>query len=109
MTMTINQVLLAGLILAVLVMAGAVAVLAVHGVKLMKNVDGLVDTGKGIAEEAGVAVKNTVEKMGENAAEINKALTGVAAAVLVRRALRRIQNVRKARKLIKKSKKKGRR
>lgn len=105
MTMTINQVLLAGLILAILIMAGAVAVLAVHAVRLMKNVDSLVDTGKEIAGEAGDAVKETVAKVGENATQVNKAATGIALALAVRSVIRRACTVRKAKKLLRKGKK----
>lgn len=109
LTMSINQILVAGLVLAFLVMAGAVVVLALHGLKLMKSVDGLVETSKGVAVDAGEAVKDTVAKVGANATQINKAATGVAVALVVRRGLRKFHQARKAKRLLAKAgKRKGR-
>ncbi|MDD5824000.1 MAG: hypothetical protein PUD55_06265 [Firmicutes bacterium] len=108
MTFSYNQILGLGLILAVLIMAVALAVLAVHALRLVKNIDGLVVQSKGIAEEAGVAVKDTVEKIGENAASFNKAVTGVAAAVVLKGVLRKVHKARKAKKALKKATRKGR-
>ncbi|MBQ0005024.1 MAG: hypothetical protein KBS68_04085 [Clostridiales bacterium] len=105
LSMTVNQVLVAGLILALLIMAGAVAVLAVHGIKLMKNVNGLVDESKVIAGDAGVVVKDAAAKFADNADQAGKVAMGILGAVAVRRGLKLLKKADKASKKL--GKKKG--
>ncbi len=102
-SMTVNQVLVAGLILALLVMAGAMVVLAIHGIRLMKSVDGLVIESKDIANDAGAVVKDVATKIGDNADQVNKVVMGLAGAVAVKKGLKLVSKARK----IRKRKKKG--
>lgn len=105
LTMSVNQVLVAGLIIALLVMAGALVVLAIHGIKLMKNVDGLVDESKVIANDVGVVAKDAAAKFADNADQAAKVAMGIVGAVVARRGLKIMKKARKAKKKL--GKKKG--
>ncbi len=90
MTFTTNQFLVAGLILALLVMAGALVAIAIRAIKLMKNAEVAVGDTKGLIgeiKEIADKTKGTVEAKMDS---INSVATGVAGGIVSARLISKL-------------------
>lgn len=103
-SMTINQILVALLIIALLVMGGAMIALAKSWIGLNNNVNGLVDRTREVADETGEAVKELTFKVSEHSAEISKAMEWLMYLSLAKKAKDIIFGTRRERRLRKKRK-----
>ncbi|MCF0141127.1 MAG: hypothetical protein HUJ78_03800 [Mogibacterium sp.] len=105
MTMSINQILVALLVLALFIMAGTLVVLAMHAVKMMNNANELIDNSKEMVAETKQAADEALAEIKEGTPALQAMAMFLTGALAVKATLSNFKTVNKIRKGLKAARK----